>query len=688
MFRCMYLDADTQNYPDSSVASEKWKRVELLSLLDSFDIADGGNFDEYFCGNLRITEKIIAHLDKKGVEVIVNKALNAGNWSVRRIANVFPVWPQNVREGVLIKLAKIEAHSQEVHTTLCKCIDSMFIINVRAGRSVKVLLSDENENVLRNVLNACAKKVKMPNTDTRPLTILALLLNIWANTSPHGEQQHAYLKAATEVVSIAEMLSHESTTEEPFSVLIDLLLSLLSRPYRYHRSLVHFVFASILPQLNIKNLLHIFETISLPDDEVMVDEKDDDEDGMSVEEQDLENGLGDERNEEHENTEDSEGKETDSELESSGLEGGDEEPVDQEFRGKLKAALGDAAMPSDAEGDDDEIGSVKSTVSDETMFRLDAGLAAVFRERMKGTRKASASTLEQVHQFRMKCFDLLLIVVSHEGPSEFTAESSLQEFILPLLRVARESLQKKNGEVSFKKATSLLEIIVKHRKGDVSEKKALKLLKKMVATSSQIVNPVLKTLVGTISSFLFSTAYNVEEQNASEKMRSRVEELFCSYMTQTDNEILSELATAPFFKYPWVFTSFLPRIIDFAFDKEVRIYRRAKESKANEKLWKKVAEKLAKHLHAYLSALNAEDAKPRFFALAIKLLTVFAGVASPERKAHLFEMLDSDLGALCENEELWKLGGNMKRFNSASQTICGRNTLAAIRQARVLIGGH
>lgn len=59
------------------------------------------------------------------------------------------------------------------------------------------------------------------------------------------------------------------------------------------------------------------------------------------------------------------------------------------------------------------------------------------------------------------------------------------------------------------------------------------------------------------------------------------------------------------------------------------------------------------------------------------------GVSSFQRQ--LSEELDGDLCSLCENEDLWKAGGTMKRFNSASQTICGRNTLAALRQARVLI---
>lgn len=48
------------------------------------------------------------------------------------------------------------------------------------------------------------------------------------------------------------------------------------------------------------------------------------------------------------------------------------------------------------------------------MFRLDEGLAAVFRKRMKNSRALSAFIAEQAQQFRAKCFDLLLIAVSHQ----------------------------------------------------------------------------------------------------------------------------------------------------------------------------------------------------------------------------------------------------------------------------------
>ncbi|VDK58319.1 unnamed protein product [Anisakis simplex] len=400
-----------------SLSSGQWKRSELISLLNTIDSTDGGNFDECFHAKSRITEKLITQLDAKGVEIVVDKALNHGGWYVRRVAGVFGQWPDDIKEKVLVKLAKHETRSEEVHTTLCKCIDSMFSINVRAGRSVKMAFSEEDEKLLRDLLSAiCVKKIKMPKSENR-------------------------------------------------------------------------------------------FTIQLPDDEMMVGEKDEQEDeddeGMQVDDEDQQNGIVSERvyfryqiatlddgqNEEHDDTEDSEAKESGSDTDISEDEDieDEQEEVDEEFKNKLKAALGDAAVPSDVDEDDDDKVSIDSTVSDETMFRLDEGLAAVFRERMKGARKASASTLEQIHQFRMKCFDLLLIVVSHENSAQFTSQ-----FIIPLLQITRESLQRKNGDVMFNRASNLIEIIVKYKKGDVSEKKGAKLLKKMVAVSSQIVNPVLK----------------------------------------------------------------------------------------------------------------------------------------------------------------------------------------------------
>uniref|UniRef100_A0A0M3JH61 Nucleocapsid protein n=1 Tax=Anisakis simplex TaxID=6269 RepID=A0A0M3JH61_ANISI len=96
---------------------------------------------------------------------------------------------------------------------------------------------------------------------------------------------------------------------------------------------------------------------------------------------------------------------------------------------------------------------------------------------------------------------------------------------------------------------------------------------------------------------------------------------------------------------------------------------------------------LSSHAHTYLTALNVEDAKPRFFASLIKLLTAFGGiVTSSKEKQQLNEALGDDLKVLMGNTELWKNGGTMKRFNSASQTICGRSTLAALKQLSAVIG--
>lgn len=52
------------------------------------------------------------------------------------------------------------------------------------------------------------------------------------------------------------------------------------------------------------------------------------------------------------------------------------------------------------------------------MFRLDEGLAAVFRKHRKHSTKNDTERILQSQEFRLKCFDLLLIVSSHEDASD------------------------------------------------------------------------------------------------------------------------------------------------------------------------------------------------------------------------------------------------------------------------------
>ncbi|VDK73740.1 unnamed protein product [Onchocerca ochengi] len=607
-----------------SLTTKEWTSTNIAKLLDSFDRVGNGNFDEFIGGNVKITEKILLRLNDN-VHGIVDEALKEGGWRLRRITNVFQHWPTDMQENVLKLLFKHGKWTEETRNAFCSCIASLFIVNVRAGRNVITIYKEEHKKLLQKLSKKQDTGVKLP-VISEPLSIFINVLTLWIAAASDSNERHSYLRDLTETAAIGEKMI-ENDNVNGVAVLNDLLLSLLSQPHRYHRSVVHYIFASFVPQMKLENLLQIFETINLSNEELM-QEKDasesDDED--SKDEDDHENS----EQTSEENEINSNGNVTNHQDETDESEFEDEEgnEVDEEFVNKLKTALGSAAARSDDDSDRD---SLSSGVSDETMFRLDEGLAAVFRKRMKNSRSLSAFLVEQAQQFRAKCFDLLLIAVSHQEGAYKAVD-----LILPLIECAQQALHRKDGELTFKKATNLLEIIIKHKKNELDEKHAIKLLDELILTTSQTVNPVMRNILGNVASFLFSGCYDAKENAVTENMHKKVVELLGKYMNDNKNQILNEIITAPFIKYPHALLSELPRIIDFAFDENVRAFQR-------------------------VEALSCAVAFLR------------------KDLRRLQESLIEILKKLCDNTELWKAGDRLKRFNGISQSICGRKALGSLK---------
>uniref|UniRef100_A0A2K6WEW9 Uncharacterized protein n=1 Tax=Onchocerca volvulus TaxID=6282 RepID=A0A2K6WEW9_ONCVO len=682
-----------------SLTTKEWTSTNIAKLLDSFDRVGNGNFDEFIGGNVKITEKILLRLNDN-VHGIVDEALKEGGWRLRRITNVFQHWPTDMQENVLKLLFKHGKWTEETRNAFCSCIASLFIVNVRAGRNVITIYKEEHKKLLQKLSKKQDTGVKLP-VISEPLSIFINVLTLWIAAASDSNERHSYLRDLTETAAIGEKMI-ENDNVNGVAVLNDLLLSLLSQPHRYHRSVVHYIFASFVPQMKLENLLQIFETINLSNEELM-QEKD-------ASESDDEDSKDEDDHENSEQTSEENGtlsyllyklivmvmsqiikmkrmnlnlKKTDeSEFED---EEGNE--VDEEFVNKLKTALGSAAARSDDDSDRD---SLSSGVSDETMFRLDEGLAAVFRKRMKNSRSLSAFLVEQAQQFRAKCFDLLLIAVSHQEGAYKAVD-----LILPLIECAQQALHRKDGELTFKKATNLLEIIIKHKKNELDEKHAIKLLDELILTTSQTVNPVMRNILGNVASFLFSGCYDAKENAVTENMHKKVVELLGKYMNDNKNQILNEIITAPFIKYPHALLSELPRIIDFAFDENVRAFQRVealscavaflrKDLMKNEepdwqKIWKKVTKCLCTFANRFFSNFNLNDSKPRFFAYLIRVLTTFASITEESNKRRLQESLIEILKKLCDNTELWKAGDRLKRFNGISQSICGRKALGSLK---------
>uniref|UniRef100_A0A0N5ADE6 DUF2428 domain-containing protein n=1 Tax=Syphacia muris TaxID=451379 RepID=A0A0N5ADE6_9BILA len=660
--------------------SGNWTEDALI-LLERLSAFEGGSFGSLFSSNADVIGKAISVLDSKGIESYIDMVMKSKNASLRRIGNMFGGWPPLIQEKILSKLLLLEPRTEEVHYTFCDCIASSFVTKVRAGKSVKCIFAKSNEELLKKVLLSVNKEMVLPEMNNETLFAMYVVLQLWSVSAVSKQEKTDYSRDADELVEFDKTIcSNDGETE--YSILIDLMLSILSRAKRFHRAVVHYAFAKLVPKFKIDNVVHIFETINVPDDELLKMEDDDsddiDEDAMSL----GESGGSD----------DDEG-----ENDMDGVESGSESDLDGEADPNLVEDLKEVLASAEAnyDGQHEATESISSDFSDETMFRLDDGLAAVFRQQKKHSLKNDAERVLQSLEFRLKCFDLLLIIASHEDADGLTLD-----MLLPLLETSCDALKRKGSGPLCKKSEDLVQIIIKNKKSALTEKKALKLFKKLIPASAKIVNPTLKSEVGKISSFLFSAVGKLEGVSSS-KLVKKLEKSLQSYMTQDGTEILCDVVLAPLQTYPTVFVDvFMETLVAYAFDSSLRIFRRTEAlscavtfirkdtvcAKGSEAFWKGITKKIGKYVSEYISHLTVEEVKPRFLAFVVRLLSAFVGVCSVEDQKILLDLIGENLTFLENNVESWDLDGKRKQqINSNFRKICGRNAASAIKGVHKLL---
>ena len=240
-------------------------------------------------------------------------------------------------------------------------------------------------------------------------------------------------------------------------VLTDIILSLLSTASNLKRAVCDEVFGLISKEITKAGLEQLM--IALISDNVEIDDEemlDEDEEASENEDQQEsgkesqdESGNAEESDEEAE--EELEGEEEDEtndlevdaecaeeftskdDEESSGDEsdddGSDTESIDDEFRNRIKAALGKAAASE--EDEEDEI-----VFDDEQMFKFDEAIAKVFQEKKKLKHKD-----QELVEFKSRCFDLVQILLNRKDldPS----------FLIEISKATLEVLSANNTSKSF-----------------------------------------------------------------------------------------------------------------------------------------------------------------------------------------------------------------------------------------------
>lgn len=220
-------------------------------------------------------------------------------------------------------------------------------------------------------------------------------------------------------------------------VLVEILLSFLSKPSVLLRKIAVQVFGSFVDKITDRGLGVMFEVLetkeSLGGQSELFD-RDSDEDG-----EDVEMEVGDSDMEVTEMDID-ENEDEDDEDDGSGSEDGDDtdededEEQDESEAAKLEAALSEALGAHKATEDDSD-----SDMDDDAMLALDEQLANIFKQRSaaahKSKKQESKQAKETITNFKNRVLDLLDIFAKSPRARESVAVSA--KMLLPLLKCAR-----------------------------------------------------------------------------------------------------------------------------------------------------------------------------------------------------------------------------------------------------------
>ncbi len=265
----------------------------------------------------------------------------------------------------------------------------------------------------------------------------------------------------------------KDSSTDAISMIIELLLSFISKPSALFRKLAEQVFTVFAPELTADSLQsltdilgqkeslagqqELFDAHGDGDEEGVVESEDDDIEAIDVEDaSDVELINGEPASgsgpADADDSDDDAGVST-SEAEDEATDGAEDEEA--AFDKKLAEALGTGGVE---DGDSDDDGS---DMDDEQMMALEPHLATIFKERQKKTSKKQdkKDAKENIINFKNRVLDLLMIYVKTQY-----AEVLTLDVILPLTNLVRTTTNKQTAEKAFGMLKQYFEACSKNKK--------------------------------------------------------------------------------------------------------------------------------------------------------------------------------------------------------------------------------
>lgn len=362
------------------------------------------------------------------------------------------------------------------------------------------------------------KKIKKANDANKPpLQALALLYSLVIFQLYNGGGDAISILDELKLC-YDKLIRHKETEDsdvDASEVLVELLLSFISKPSALLRKVTQHVFGAFMSNMTAGGLKLMTDVLESgeslrgqqalfdqePEDDDPMDEDEDDELDSDVEVVDMDADEG------HLNNHLDEDEDESDEEESSGPADEEDEEA-KKLDDALAAALGTHRLDEDAEAESDS----DADMTDSEMMTLDSKLVEIFSQRKKAPNKKQEQkdAKETMANFKTRVLDLLDLYVKKQASSPLAFG-----LLLPLLQLIRTTKTKPLAEKSHNIILSFAKAAKKNNEepSSVDVEEQLQLLKSIHLEASKHPSHLFAKAASTASLLVASSTYRVDKAN-------------------------------------------------------------------------------------------------------------------------------------------------------------------------------
>ncbi|KAI9048339.1 hypothetical protein LZ554_008131 [Drepanopeziza brunnea f. sp. 'monogermtubi'] len=344
-------------------------------------------------------------------------------------------------------------------------------------------LTKAKDHAIATVEKILKKVKKVSSENQAPLQALALLYSLVIFQLYNGESEAVSILDELKLC-YDKLIRHKETEDsdvDASEVLVELLLSFISKPSALLRKVTQHVFGAFMGDMTAGGLKLMTDVLesgeSLRGQQELFDQEpedgddmdiDADEDDSDVEVIDMEADEGHLNGHLDEDADSSEGDDHDEEI--SDADDDDEDEESKKLNIALAQALGTHAIGEGADEDEDS----DADMTDSEMMALDAKIVEIFSARKKTPNKKQEQkdAKETMVNFKIRVLDLLDIYAKKQSSSPLAFG-----MLLPLLHLMRTTKTKQLAEKAYNIILALAKGAKKEGARDINVKELIELLK-------------------------------------------------------------------------------------------------------------------------------------------------------------------------------------------------------------------